>query len=218
MKQSNVRNFSIIAHIDHGKSTLADRILELTGAIDQREMQAQLLDNMDLERERGITIFSKQALLELGDTLITLIDTPGHIDFSCEAERAISVQDYAILIISATDGVTAHTKTLWHLLAARSVPTFIFVNKTDISDRRRHQLLDELRVNLSSRCVDFTEDFTTDFFEACASADERLMEQFFATDTVQTEDIRHSVSKRRIFPCFLALRLRCVELASCSRE
>ncbi len=203
----------ILAHVDAGKTTLSEGLLFSSGNIlklgrvDKRDA---FLDTHSLERERGITIFSKQALLELGDTLITLIDTPGHIDFSCEAERAISVQDYAILIISATDGVTAHTKTLWHLLAARSVPTFIFVNKTDISDRRRHQLLDELRVNLSSRCVDFTEDSTTDFFEACASADERLMEQFFATDSVQTDDIRHSISKRRIFPCFFgsALKMR----------
>ena len=117
------------------------------------------------------------------------------------------------MLISATDGVTAHTKTLWHLLASKSVPTFIFVNKTDISDRTHRQILDELRCNLSSRCVDFTLDSTPDFYEACASADERLMEEFFSTDSVDTDGIRHSISKRRIFPCFFgsALKMRGVE-------
>lgn len=206
----------ILAHVDAGKTTLSEGLLfssgniQRLGRVDKRDA---FLDTHSLERERGITIFSKQAVLELGDTLITLIDTPGHIDFSCEAERAISVQDYAILIISATDGVTAHTKTLWHLLASKSVPTFIFVNKTDISDRTHRQILDELRCNLSSRCVDFTLDSTPDFYEACASADERLMEEFFSTDSVDTDGIRHSISKRRIFPCFFgsALKMRGVE-------
>ena len=206
----------ILAHVDAGKTTLSEGLLfssgniQRLGRVDKRDA---FLDTHSLERERGITIFSKQAVLELGDTLITLIDTPGHIDFSCEAERAISVQNYAILIISATDGVTAHTKTLWHLLASKSVPTFIFVNKTDISDRTHRQILDELRCNLSSRCVDFTLDSTPDFYEACASADERLMEEFFSTDSVDTDGIRHSISKRRIFPCFFgsALKMRGVE-------
>ena len=201
----------ILAHVDAGKTTLSEGLLfssgniQRLGRVDKRDA---FLDTHSLERERGITIFSKQAILEFGDTLITLIDTPGHIDFSCEAERAISVQDYAILIISATDGVTAHTKTLWHLLASRSVPTFIFVNKTDISDRSHSQILDELRCNLSGRCVDFTRDGSLDFFEACASADERLMEEFFATDSVECDEIRRSISKRRIFPCFFGSALK----------
>ena len=206
----------ILAHVDAGKTTLSEGLLFSSGNIlrlgrvDKRDA---FLDTHSLERERGITIFSKQAMLELGDTLITLIDTPGHIDFSCEAERALSVQDYAILLISATDGVTAHTKTLWHLLAARGIPTFIFVNKLDISDRTRAQILEELRCTLSSRCVDFTNDTTPDFYEACASSDERLMEEFFATDSLECEGICRSVAKRRIFPCFFgsALKMKGVE-------
>ena len=206
----------ILAHVDAGKTTLSEGLLFSSGNIlrlgrvDKRDA---FLDTHSLERERGITIFSKQAMLELGDTLITLIDTPGHIDFSCEAERALSVQDYAILLISATDGVTAHTKTLWHLLAARGIPTFIFVNKLDISDRSRAQILEELRCTLSSRCVDFTNDTTPDFYEACASSDERLMEEFFATDLLECEGICRSVAKRRIFPCFFgsALKMKGVE-------
>ena len=201
----------ILAHVDAGKTTLSEGLLYSSGNIlklgrvDKRDA---FLDTHSLERERGITIFSKQAILELGDTVITLIDTPGHIDFSCEAERAVSVQDYAILIISATDGVTAHTKTLWHLLASKGVPTFIFVNKTDISERSHKQILDELRCNLSSRCVDFTHDSTAEFFECCASADERLMEEFFSDESIELDNICRSVAKRRIFPCFFGSALK----------
>ncbi len=201
----------ILAHVDAGKTTLSEGLLFSSGNIlklgrvDKRDA---FLDTHSLERERGITIFSKQAMLEYGETQITLIDTPGHIDFSCEAERALSVQDYAILLISATDGVTAHTKTLWHLLAARSIPTFIFVNKLDISDRSRAQLLDELKCTLSPRCVDFTCDSSPDFYEACASQDERLMEEFFATDALALDGICRSVAKRRIFPCFFGSALK----------
>ena len=129
----------ILAHVDAGKTTLSEGFLYSCGVVTRLgrvDKRDAFLDTHSIERERGITIFSKQAILEFGDTQMTLIDTPGHIDFSCEAERAISVQDYAILVVSATDGITAHTKTLWHLLAARSLPTFIFVNKTDISDRK----------------------------------------------------------------------------------
>ncbi len=201
----------ILAHVDAGKTTLSEGLLFSSGNIlklgrvDRRDA---FLDTHSLERERGITIFSKQAILELSETSITLIDTPGHIDFSCEAERALSVQDYAILLVSAPDGVTAHTKTLWHLLAARGIPTFIFVNKLDISERRRHQILEELKCTLSKSCVDFTEDTTPDFFEACASQDERLMEEFFSTDRVETEGICHAISKRRIFPCYFGSALK----------
>ena len=201
----------ILAHVDAGKTTLSEGLLFSAGNIlrlgrvDKRDA---FLDTHSLERERGITIFSKQAMLDLGETQITLIDTPGHIDFSCEAERALSVQDYAILLVSATDGVTAHTKTLWHLLASRGIPTFIFVNKLDISDRSRAQLLEELKCNLSSRCVDFTIDSSAEFYEACATQDERLMEQFFSTDALEHSDVCHAISKRRIFPCFFGSALK----------
>ena len=206
----------ILAHVDAGKTTLSEGLLFSSGTllkmgrVDKRDA---FLDTHSLERERGITIFSKQAMLEYGDTHITLIDTPGHIDFSCEAERALSVQDYAILLVSATDGVTAHTKTLWHLLMAKGIPTFIFVNKLDISDRTRAQLLDELKTTLSPRCVDFTNDTSADFFEACASQDVKLMDEFFATDSVDTDGIRLAISKKRIFPCYFgsALKMRGVD-------
>ena len=203
----------ILAHVDAGKTTLSEGMLYSSGVTDRLgrvDKRDAYLDTHSLERERGITIFSKQAVFEYGDTAITLIDTPGHIDFSCEAERALSVQDYAVLIISAPDGVTAHTKTLWHLLAARRIPTFIFVNKTDISERRRDGLMAELRAVLSSGCIDFTDDTAPEFYEACASTDEGLMQDFFERESLETADIAAAIRARRIFPCFFgsALKMR----------
>ncbi len=206
----------ILAHVDAGKTTLSEGLLFSSGSllklgrVDKRDA---FLDTHSIERERGITIFSKQAILNLPDTQITLIDTPGHVDFSCEAERALSVQDYAILVVSATDGVTAHTKTLWNLLSSRGIPTFIFVNKLDISDRRKPQLLEEIKCLLSPYCVDFSFDSTPEFFESCASCDEGLMEEFFSTDTIEIDGIRRAIAKRRIFPCLFgsALKMKGVE-------
>ncbi len=213
MKKSVV---GILAHVDAGKTTLTEALLYKSGMlshlgrVDKRDAY---LDTHSLERERGITIFSKHAILNFGSLSLTLIDTPGHIDFSCEAERALSVQDYAILIISADDGVTAHTKTLWHLLASRHIPTFIFVNKTDIAERRRDDILAELRTILSPYCVDFSCDSSPDFYEAVASSDASLMEEFFESDVLKTESIARAVAKRRVFPCLFgsALKLKGVE-------
>ncbi|MBE6532258.1 MAG: GTP-binding protein [Ruminococcaceae bacterium] len=206
----------ILAHVDAGKTTLSEALLYCAGTltrlgrVDKRDA---FLDTHALERERGITIFSKQAIFSLPDTTVTLIDTPGHVDFSCEAERAISVQDYAILVISAPDGVTAHTKTLWHLLSAKRIPTFIFVNKMDIADRRREQMLEELRLMLSGGCVDFSDEGSAEFYERCAASDERLMDEFFATDSLECESIKSAIAGRRIFPCLFgsALKMRGVE-------
>ncbi len=201
----------ILAHVDAGKTTLTEAMLYesgMLGRLGRVDKKDAYLDTHDLERERGITIFSKQATLEFGDTAATIIDTPGHIDFSCEAERALSIQDYAILIISADDGVTAHTKTLWHLLAGKGIPTFIFVNKTDISERRRGAILDELKNLLSMGCVDFSNDTSAEFYEAAAGCDESLMEDYFATDRLNTADIARAVAKRRIFPCLFGSALK----------
>ena len=201
----------ILAHVDAGKTTLSEALLYSAGALQRLgrvDKRDAFLDTHSLERERGITIFSKQAIFELPDTIVTLIDTPGHVDFSCEAERALSVQDYAILLISAPDGVTAHTKTLWHLLSARRIPTFIFVNKMDIADRRREQLLEEIRLMLSGGCVDFTDDSSPEFFERCAACDERLMEEFFSTDRLSCDSISSAIAKRRVFPCFFGSALK----------
>ncbi len=199
----------ILAHVDAGKTTLSEGLLYASGMIDKLgrvDKRNAYLDTYSLERERGITIFSKQALISLGDSEITLIDTPGHIDFSCEAERALSIQDYAILVVSASDGIQAHTKTLWQLLSARRIPTFIFVNKTDISEKTRAELMSELRALLSDRCADFSTEAS--FYENAASADETLMGEFFDTGALTDASIRNAISGRRIFPCYFGSALK----------
>ncbi len=213
MKKSVV---GILAHVDAGKTTLTEALLYKSGMLSKLgrvDKRDAYLDTHSLERERGITIFSKQAQLETEGLSMTLIDTPGHIDFSCEAERALSIQDYAILIISAQDGVTAHTKTLWHLLASRRIPTFIFVNKTDIAERRRDDLVGELKNILSPACVDFSNDTSSEFYEEAAGCDERLIEEFFETEALSRESLAHAVAKRRIFPCLFgsALKLKGID-------
>lgn len=201
----------ILAHVDAGKTTLSEGFLYSAGVVDKLgrvDKRDAFLDTHSLERERGITIFSKQAIIEFANTYITLIDTPGHIDFSPEAERALAVQDYAILVVSAVDGVSAHTKTLWHLLSARHIPTFIFVNKTDIAERSRAQLLSELTNVLSRECVDFSSDTAPEFFESCAASDERLMGEFFDSGELSHDSICRAIARRKIFPCFFGSALK----------
>ena len=206
----------IIAHVDAGKTTLSEAILYTSGEIKQLgrvDKRDAHLDTYSLERERGITIFSKQTVFDFGNTHFSLIDTPGHVDFSCETERSLSVQDYCVLVISATDGIKPHTKTLWQLLAARRIPTFIFVNKTDISDRTRDELFDEIRTVLSDKCVNFTRMDTYEFYDEVAGKDEGLIEEFLDTETLSDDSITDAIRKRLIFPCFFgsALRLKGVE-------
>lgn len=206
----------ILAHVDAGKTTLSEALLYTAGALTRLgrvDKGDAYLDTHSIERERGITVFSKQAMFTYGDTEYTLIDTPGHIDFVAEAERAVTVQDAAILVISATDGVTSHTKTLWNLLASRGIPTFIFVNKTDISERRRNMIMDELSGLLSVGCVDFTKEGTDEFFESVAAADEELMEEYFASGALCLESIIRAVGRRSVIPCAFgsALKMRGVE-------
>ena len=199
----------ILAHVDAGKTTLSEGLLYAAGRIDKLgrvDKRDAYLDTFSLERERGITIFSKQATITVGETEITLVDTPGHIDFSCEAERALTVQDYAILVISATDGVTAHTRTLWHLLASRSIPVFIFVNKTDISELTRAELMKNIKAELSSACADFSSSNVK--FEDAASADEELMGEYFENGTLSDSSISDAISKRKLFPCFFGSALK----------
>lgn len=207
----------IVAHVDAGKTTLTEAMLYRSGTtarlgrVDKGDAH---LDTHSIERERGITIFSKLARMEIGDTGITLVDTPGHVDFSTECERALAVEDYAILVISATDGVTAHTKTLASLLAARRIPTFIFVNKCDIAQRRRTDLIAELRLSLGSGLVDFTEgEGKEDFFESCAATDVRLMNEYFESDRLTTSSISDAILRRTLIPCYFgsALKLRGVD-------
>ena len=177
---AKIRNFAIIAHIDHGKSTIADRIIETCGGLERREMSEQVLDSMDIERERGITIKAQTVRLKYKardgqEYLLNLIDTPGHVDFSAEMERTLQVLDYAILVINGADGVQGHTMTLWRLLARYQIPTFLFINKMDQDGTDKEKLLAELKKRLSDNCVDFTwekSDLQSQFLEdvsVCAS-------------------------------------------------
>ena len=147
----------ITAHVDSGKTTLAEALLFKTGKLRKAgrvDNGSSFLDTDRIERERGITIFASQAELTAGDTRITLLDTPGHVDFSAETERTMRVMDYAILVISGTDGVQSHTTTLWKLLMKYEVPVFIFVNKMDLIGADKSSVLGKLRRQLSDRCTD----------------------------------------------------------------
>lgn len=201
----------ILAHVDSGKTTLSEGLLYTAGTlrrlgrVDHRDA---FLDTNEIERERGITIFSKQAVMQYQDTSFTLLDTPGHVDFSTEAERTLSVLDYAILVISGTDGVQNHTETLWRLLERYNVPTFIFVNKTDLFVDRT-AVMNELQYRLSDGCIDFGADRNSaDFFDALSMCDENIMNSFLADGTVKTDDIRIAISKRSVFPCFFGSALK----------
>ena len=171
----------IAAHVDAGKTTLSEELLYQSGQTDRVgrvDNGDTHLDTHSLERARGITIFSKMATFDAGDTHVTLIDTPGHVDFSCETERTLSVQDYCVLVISAPDGVRSHTRTLWRMLRARKIPTIIFVNKMDLSTRRQDEIMGEINAVLSPHAVNFSREGSDEFYEEVASCDEELIELF----------------------------------------
>ena len=201
----------ILAHVDSGKTTLSEALLYKCGSlreVGRVDKGTTFLDTHSLERERGITIFSSHAPLEIADVEITLVDTPGHVDFSCECERSLCIQDYAILVISATEGVEPHTKTLWNLLLARGIPTFIFINKTDIAKKTHEEVLDGVRSELSGACIDFSTVNKDAFFENVAAADESMMEEFFDTGYVSDEKITAAIKSRKLFPCFFGSALK----------
>ncbi len=201
----------ILAHVDAGKTTLSEAILykceviRRLGRVDNRDA---FLDTYEMERARGITIFSKQAILPLGDWQVTLLDTPGHVDFSAEMERTLQVLDYAILVISGADGVQSHTRTLWKLLARYQIPTFLFVNKMDQPGTDRSQLMRELKERLDDRCVDFSGESAEDFLEELALCGEAVMEHYLETGEVSMEDRRHLIRERRAFPCYFGSALK----------
>ena len=203
----------ILAHVDAGKTTLCEAMLYSAGAISSLgrvDKGTAALDGHSIERERGITIFSKLALFEHESTSVTLLDTPGHQDFLPEAQRSLAVEDYAVLVISAKDGVTPHTKTLYGMLKERRIPTFVFVNKADICDRRRIDLVEELRCNLDKHICDFNLEKEDEerFFEECASFDETLMQTYFDTAKLSSCEIALAVKKRNIIPCFFGSALK----------
>ena len=208
----------ILAHVDSGKTTLAEAmlyragVLRKLGRVDHRDA---FLDTDAMERARGITIFAKQAVLDLPadaagleETRLTLLDTPGHVDFSAEAERTLQVLDYAILVVSGTDGVQAHTQTLWNLLARYRVPTFVFVNKMDLPGADRAVRLRELRGRFGDGCVDFGPDAEADRAEALAMASETLMAEVLADGAPREADIVTAIARREVFPCLFGAALR----------
>lgn len=202
----------ILAHVDAGKTTLSESILYLSGSIRKLgrvDHGDAFLDTYELERERGITIFSKQAEVTLGDMEVTLLDTPGHVDFSAEMERTLQVLDYAILVINGADGVQGHTQTLWRLLARYQIPVFLFVNKMDQSGTHKQQLLSELNRRLDERCQDFTEGQEPGVFhENLAMCDEELLETYLEDGIIGETQIRKMISSRRIFPCYFGSALK----------
>ena len=218
----------LLAHVDAGKTTLSEALLYLTGAIrkmgrvDDRDA---FLDTYELERERGITIFSKQAIFDLGDTHVTLLDTPGHVDFSAEMERTIQVLDAAILVVSGADGVQGHTRTVWRLLKRHHIPVFLFVNKMDQSGCDAAALMKDLKAGLDENCVDFggwsgekgewdpEKEDTDTFYQELAVCDEAVMEAYFENGSIGSDEIGRLVRERKVFPCYFgsALKLKGVE-------
>lgn len=226
----------ILAHVDAGKTTLSESFLYLSGKIRKLgrvDNKDAYLDNFELERARGITIFSKQAMFEVGDTQITLLDTPGHVDFSTETERTLQVLDYAILVVSGADGVQAHTKTLWRLLEIYRIPAFLFINKMDQNGTDKEKLMEELKKQLGDGCIEFGqavdedlnqglrrginesshERFNEDFNDQLAMCDEALLEAYLETGHIGLPQIKEAIRARKVFPCFFgsALRLEGVE-------
>ena len=219
---------ALLAHVDAGKTTLAEAILYLTGGIRKLgrvDHQDAFLDNFAMERARGITIFSKQAEVMLDDMEMTLIDTPGHVDFSAEMERTLQILDYAVLLISGADGVQSHVETLWRLLKKYEIPTFLFINKMDQQGTDRTSLLLELQKKLDEHCIDFSaaEDPLMDgeTAEAIALCEESFLEQYLETGEIRKEDAARMIARRKIFPCYFgsALKLQGVqELLDALRE
>ena len=205
----------VLAHVDSGKTTLSEGLLFASGALRRLgrvDHGDAFLDTDALERERGITIFAKQAMLTAGETEITLLDTPGHVDFSAEMERTLSVLDYAVLVISGSDGVQSHTRTLWRLLERYSVPTFLFINKMDLAGADEGALMAQLTAALSAECVDFSAP-VSERDEALALCGETALEQMLERGAVTDNCIADMVEQRMVYPCFFgsALKMQGVE-------
>lgn len=204
----------IIAHVDAGKTTLSEALLYRAGNIrnlGRVDNGDAFLDTQQLEKKRGITIFSHEAKLTTDVTEVTLLDTPGHVDFAFQTEEVLSVLDYAILVISATDGVTSYAKTLWNLLEKNNVPVFIFVNKIDIAGTDKDQTLADIQKNLSENCLDFSQE-NQDFYENVASADDKLLEKYLNGEKIADSDIQDLIAQRKIYPVYFGSALKLTEI------
>ena len=207
----------ILAHVDAGKTTLSEGMLYLSGSLRKLgrvDHGNAFLDTFELERERGITIFSKQVVFQAGDIEITLLDTPGHVDFSAEMERTLPVLDYALLLISGSDGIQGHTETLWRLLDRYKIPTFLFINKMDQEGTDRDSLMKQINARFGGECIDFgQEGAQQDFYEQVALCDEKTLEHYLADGHLETKAIARLIEERKVFPCYFgsALKLSGVE-------
>ena len=201
----------LLAHVDAGKTTLAESILYLTGSIRKPgrvDHGDAFLDTYALEKARGITIFSKQAEFKLGDRDVTLLDTPGHVDFSAEMERTLQVLDAAVLVISGADGVQGHVETLWRLLRRYDIPTFLFINKMDQPGTDRNGILRELEKKLSEHCRDFGQSLSDEtFMESLAMCDEALLEKYLEEGRIGNADLASLIKERKVFPCYFGSAL-----------
>ena len=207
MKKSVV---GIIAHVDAGKTTLAESMLYISGKIrkiGRVDNGDTTLDSHSLEKERGITIFAGQSTFNIGDLEVNLLDTPGHVDFSAETERMLKILDYAILVISGTDGVQSHTRTLWKLLNAYNIPTFIFVTKMDFQRVAKNDLLNDLNSLCGGNCVDFS-DSEGSFYEELSLCDERILESYLETNSISGEDIAKLIYLKKCVPCYFGSGLK----------
>ena len=207
----------ILAHVDSGKTTLSESMLYVSGKVRRLgrvDHGDAFLDTYELEKSRGITIFSKQAVFELGDKSVTLLDTPGHVDFSAEMERTLQVLDYAILVINGADGVQGHTRTLWSLLQKYQIPAFLFVNKMDQVGTDAEKLLLELKEKLDEACIFFGENQRKDeFYDALAMCNEEAMEEYLENGVIQDHTVIRMIRRREVFPCYFgsALKLEGIE-------
>ena len=200
----------ILAHVDAGKTTLSECMLYLSGQIRKLgrvDHKDAFLDTYELERERGITIFSKQAELKMGNLGITLLDTPGHVDFSAEMERTLQVLDYAILVINGADGVQGHTRTLWSLLKRYQIPTFIFINKMDQVGTDKAKVLADLQNRLDEGCIDFSE-MSEETYDSIAMCDEKAMEEYLESEKVEEDTIAEMIGSRKVYPCYFGSALK----------
>ncbi len=201
----------VLAHVDSGKTTLSEALMYQSGNINRLgrvDRKDSFLDTNSLERSRGITIFSKQAVLKYNDTEFTLLDTPGHVDFSAETERALQVLDYAILVISGTDGIQSHTQTLWKLLSKYNVPCFIFVNKMDLDGADKEQITAQLKSKLSDGCVDFSNTSASEFHESIALCDDTLLNEYYEKNSIKEDSIIPFIKSRKVFPCMFGSALK----------
>ncbi|MBR5614028.1 MAG: TetM/TetW/TetO/TetS family tetracycline resistance ribosomal protection protein [Clostridia bacterium] len=206
----------ILAHVDAGKTTLSEGLLYCAGEIrslGRVDNQNTFLDTDEIERSRGITVFSKQAVLTVDDTQITLLDTPGHIDFAAEAERTLAVLDYATLVISATDGIQGHTKTLWDLLKKHNIPVFIFINKLDLDGAETARVMDELSGDFGGNFIDFCNQDKNALCENLAMCNETLMQMYLESGKLDEELVKKAIKCREVFPVFsgTALKMQGVE-------